>query len=158
MEHENQYYITGQNDIFLYYEVMDQIKPESVLDIGMLLKRVGAISRQIKGREIERGIVLDGVDFRQEIHAGVYEMVYDHIYGLDNWMTDRQYELCFMFCAEGYISLKKQEDMALWLRKHTRYLVTDMSQVEAVFAKNAECRALYVEDSRYYIVIFGKDK
>ena len=39
------YYITNDNDIFVFFEIISQTSPRSILDVGMFLKRIGAVTR-----------------------------------------------------------------------------------------------------------------
>ena len=57
-----------ENDIYLYFETVQQLEPQRVLDIGMLLKRAGSVSRKAMNREVVEGIQLDGVDFFPEMN------------------------------------------------------------------------------------------
>ena len=67
-----QYGLVDSDTIFLYFKVINDIQPKKVLDMGMLLKRAGALSRDIGNIEIDEGILLDGVDLLPEVDAGVY--------------------------------------------------------------------------------------
>lgn len=53
--------ITDRNDIYLYFEWIKQTKPVNILDFGIFLQRIGAVSRQVMNCEIPKDIVLEGV-------------------------------------------------------------------------------------------------
>lgn len=72
--------IVNQNDVYLYFEIIRQLKPESVIDIGMFLKRIGAVSRQAMDAEIGTDIELCGVEEMPECSVGVYSVIYDKIW------------------------------------------------------------------------------
>lgn len=72
-------YIINQNDMYLYFEIINQIEPDSIIDIGMFLKRIGAISRQVNGFFVPDNVVLDGIDIMPHLSVKVYEKIYDNI-------------------------------------------------------------------------------
>lgn len=72
--------ITDADEIYTYFEIIRQLSPKSILDVGMMLKSMGAVSRQAMHCEIPQSARLDGVDFYPEINLPIYQAVYDHIY------------------------------------------------------------------------------
>lgn len=71
--------IKSENSIYIFYEIIRQLEPNSILDMGMFLKRVGSVSTKIMGREIPEQIVLDGVDFFPEISFPVWDTIYHQV-------------------------------------------------------------------------------
>jgi hypothetical protein len=132
------YYITNKNDMFMYIEALRRFEPESVLDIGMFLKRVGAISRSIGDWDISCTCLIDGVDFAPQVKAEVYSRVYDDI---ETWQDfrgncvseveftggtdgnsakfiDRKYTLAFLMRYEKFIGGEDLNSLFKWMSKH----------------------------------------
>ncbi len=55
--------LKNENDIYMYFETIEQLAPQRVLDIGMFLKRIGSVSRKVMDREVPAEVCLDGIDF-----------------------------------------------------------------------------------------------
>ncbi len=77
--------VVNQNAVYLYFEIVRQIKPERIIDVGMFLKRIGAVSRQAMGMEIGRNVELCGIDAMPECSAGVYGTIYDRIWSIEEF-------------------------------------------------------------------------
>lgn len=52
----------------------------NVLDVGMFLKRIGAVSRQAMGCEIDAKVQLCGIDLYPDVQLAVYDRIYDIIF------------------------------------------------------------------------------
>lgn len=87
----------------IYFSVINDIMPETVLDIGMFLKRNGSVSRASGGLSIKNQIILDGVDVMPSINLGVYKTIYDHITSKDDFITET-YSGCFVKCYDLVIA------------------------------------------------------
>lgn len=72
--------VTDADEIFTYFEVIRQLSPSSILDVGMMLKRMGAVSRQAMHCAVPQSVRLDGIDFYPEVEMPIYGTIYDHIY------------------------------------------------------------------------------
>lgn len=111
--------ITDSDEIYYYFEMINSVTPQSVLDVGMFLKRIGAISRQAMSCEISQSVRLYGIDFFPEAKMMVYQNIYDEI------LTKRQFfgqervpweqisfDVAVLLETEHY--LKEQENRKLW--------------------------------------------
>lgn len=94
--------ITDERDIFTYFELIRRMNPTSILDIGMFLKRVGAIDRQVMDCEILPQVQLDGVDIFPEIDFPVYRRIYNHIFTMDTMPKDK-YDMAIMLNVNKYL-------------------------------------------------------
>lgn len=65
--------IRNENDIYIYFEVITQLEPRKILDIGMFLKRIGSVARKVMDEELSEELVLDGVDLFPEIDFPVWK-------------------------------------------------------------------------------------
>ena len=76
----NKMILTNETDIYTFFEIIDKSEAGSILDVGMFLKRIGSVSRQVKEKEIPRDRILTGVDYFEEIQCPVWNNIYDKIY------------------------------------------------------------------------------
>ncbi len=150
--------IVNQNDVYLYFEIIRQIKPERIIDVGMFLKRIGAVSRQAMGMEIGRNVELCGIDAMPECSAEVYSTIYDRIWSIKEFdgNTEKKYTLAFMLRAGACLDDYDERCIVSRVAKETSYLVAD----DAGYERNKEliafrsCRELTLGDDKYKIVIF----
>ncbi|MCR4842357.1 MAG: hypothetical protein K5840_03725 [Eubacterium sp.] len=71
--------ITDDDYTFVYFEVIKQLGPQRILDVGLFLQRIGALCRQAMSCEIPADTVLDGVDVFGG-HFPIYDRVYDAVF------------------------------------------------------------------------------
>ena len=50
--------LRNENSIYMFYEIVEQLEPASILDMGMFLKRAGSVSRKIMDRKCQRRLYL----------------------------------------------------------------------------------------------------
>ena len=150
--------IVNQNDVYLYFEIIRQIKPEKVIDAGMFLKRIGAVSRQAMNAEIGGNVKLWGIDCMPECSAKVYGTVYDRICSADEFLrcSEEAYDLAFMLKTEKCISASYEKNIIGRISDSASYLVLD----EAAYERNRvvlafrNYRELALDSDKYKIVIF----
>ncbi len=120
-------YITGENDILFYYEVISQTEAESVLDIGGFLKRTGAISRRIRDRSFSEHIRLVAVETEDAPDIGVYYTIYNEILTADELLSgDENYSLAVYLDNIESAEEDMNADLWKWIREHVHYLaITD---------------------------------
>lgn len=124
--------ITDADEIYYYFEMINNITPQSILDVGMFLKRIGAISRQAMSCEIPGSVRLYGIDFFPEKEMAVYQNVYDEI------VTKRQFfekeklpwetlgfDVAVMLETEE--CLEEEENQALWsyVLRNAKSIISD---------------------------------
>ena len=72
--------ITDKDLIYFYFEMIKKSGALNVLDVGMFLKRIGAVSRQAMGCEIDAKVQLCGIDLYPDVQLAVYDRIYDIIF------------------------------------------------------------------------------
>lgn len=149
------YYITNKNDMFVFFQMIEQIEPESVLDMGMFLKRIGAISRNVLDSSIDENIRLDAVDIEDSVKLAVYDTVYTNIVKLQNLDLIQKTDLVMMMDAAGIMSMKELENVILWSEKNAKYIVTDAETYKEVckYTINFQTRDITVDDDVYYLLL-----
>lgn len=164
-----QYRLVDSETILSYLQVIIDIEPQKILDIGMLLKRIGAISRNIGNVEIDENILMDGVDIMPEVDAGVYSVIYDHIftikdflYRIDSTNKTGRYDLTVAYGLADFINSKESEGNEIirkiitFSQNSSRYLLTDSDTFYLVYDYLGECRWKTIElgDKVSYLALF----
>lgn len=88
MSQSFEYCLNSQTDISSLFEMIEQERPHSVIDIGMFLKRIGAITRQVLDREISADCILDGIDCMPDLKIPIYNVVYDHFISMNDFIAN----------------------------------------------------------------------
>lgn len=139
--------ITDSNDLYTYFEVIRQLKPSTILDIGMTLKRAGAVARQIAGSEMDPSIRLTGVDFYPEFHLPVYNVIYNEILDSDNFFNSLEslphYDLGILLDLS--ITPTMEAKLLAFQKRHTNYFFSNI-----LHAENQSTRTLQIEDRSYF--------
>lgn len=151
--------IKNENDIYIYFETIEQLEPQSVLDAGMFLKRIGSVSRKVMDREISEKIRLDGIDFFPEKTFAVWDHVYDSVSDTRSFLENKrpkQYDLAVFL---GIKAMRKKPGFAEISKipaKRARYLLADqnLEQWNGVLPEE-KIKELNLEGKRYFLYDFG---
>lgn len=171
-----EYYITGKNDMYIYLEALRQFEPDAVLDVGMFLKRTGAIARNIGDIGISQAIMIDGVDFAPQIEADVYRRVYDDIETWQNFrgsletdfsadnrgkFKDKKYTLAFLMRCEKIINSEDLNLLFEWMSTHVENVVItgkfeDLKIDTKKWLSVVEVEPLKLEGDEYSVVCWDE--
>lgn len=150
--------ITSENSIYAYFEVISQIEPQNVLDVGMFLKRIGNLSRCAMSQTISDNLQLDGVDFFEECNLPVWKMIYDQVISQEDFMKSpslEKYDLAILLGARGLETKVLLNELLGKLRNCTSCLFTDVDlSKDRVETRDWNCREIIVEGERFYVVVF----
>ena len=148
--------LKNENDIYIYYETIEQLEPERVLDIGMFLKRTGSVSRKVMNREVPKEIWLDGVDFFPETHFLVWNNIYNRIVSPDRFLREAPnvvYGLAVLLGVEEIVSNACFLRIMKKLPECARYLLTNrVLDVEKMNWPGVKIIDLHVEQDAYFLV------
>lgn len=72
--------ITDKDVMYIYSEIVNQMEPEKILDVGMFYKSIGAVSRRILEVEVPEECYITGVKTDDISGLKVYESIYDEIF------------------------------------------------------------------------------
>ena len=154
--------LKNQNDIYIYFETIEQLEPKRVLDIGMLLKRAGSVSRKIMAREVPEETWLDGIDFFPEICFPVWDRIYNRIVNPEQFLKEKPkdvYGLAVLLGVETVVSNVYFSKIMKKLPECTRYLLTnrilDMQKMDWPKVKIID---LQVEQDAYFLLDFGVEQ
>lgn len=118
--------------LYIYTEIIKQIEPKSILDIGMIMKRYGAISRQVITAEIPKSVWFVGVDYMPEVDVPIYHEIYDAILDIDEVMKqydNQKFELIYALDLEKKFSGDEQKRIWNWLKTHALHIVTNQTNL-----------------------------
>lgn len=149
----------NENDIYIYFETISQLEPKKILDVGMVLKRVGSIARKVMDGEVPENVQLDGINIFQEVDFPVWKQVYNNIYRKEEFLTDskdREYDLIIMLGMEKLLEKISFEELRIIIMNGTRFLLTDTLFDEwKINNKNVKVNDLFVEEDLYYLIEIG---
>ncbi len=87
-------YHSDQNDVTVFFLVLEDSEPESVLDMGMMIRKNNIISRYTGDIVIPDKVIIDGLELTGEPVLPIHEAVYDDIiYGQEALGSRGGYEL-----------------------------------------------------------------
>lgn len=143
----------NDNDLFAYFEVINQIEPKTCIDFGPFLKMAGCIARQAKDVSISEEIYVVGVDLEPDIKANIYSTIYNELIAFEQVESvKKSYDLAMAlrigdYCDDFPNTLK-------WISQNCHYLCTNIepSLIGISFEK---VNYLQVENDRYYVYTFG---
>lgn len=151
--------LRNENSIYMFYEIVEQLEPASILDMGMFLKRAGSVSRKIMDREVPKEVVLDGVDFFPEVSFPIWNTIYNGIETAEEYfgrMDSKRYDLATVF---GIEELKKKiplADIAERAAKASKYVLVDQWLLEWSGQKGfIRAVDIKVEEDIYFLMEFG---
>lgn len=133
-----------------YIEIIRQICPESILDIGMLMKRYGMLCRQVGEYEIDSKANITGIDYLADYKVGVFDHIYNQIITqkeLLNGSYKQNPDLVFFLDPSLFFLIEEQKIIWQWVINHARYVVTN-SKDENFVTQELRKRTLQLEDVR----------
>lgn len=81
--------ILNKNTMYIYYEVINQLEPEYVIDIGLFYKSIGGVSRTVLDKEVSKECYLLGVYTDSIKGLDIYTNIYNKIVDVSEF-----YNLC----------------------------------------------------------------
>ncbi len=119
-----------ETTIQAFFYAIEQKEPESVLDIGMFLRKIGSISREFGDKTIGDKVRLCGVDHGDETLFPVYRALYDDILDYPQFLDDdkdasEHYDLALYLGMAQEQKSVPDERLLDWLRTRTDYLFTE---------------------------------
>ena len=145
------YNIVDSNDIFLFFEVIDRAKPNSVIDIGMFIMRIGAVSRNVKDISVPDKVRLDGLSFEKLPDFPIYKTVYDNIY---KNIPEDEYDLGIMLDVLSVCLESELQSVIEFVDKKVSFLLIDDSsykKIKSYLHVKSETK-LSSEENQYILV------
>lgn len=147
-----------ENDLYMYFELIEQLEPESVLDAGLFLKRAGCVCRKAMNREIPEQIRLDGIDLTCDTNFSATKNIYHNILDIRTFLkysSARQYD-CSILTGIEHLNLRSFASSLLEkIQICSRYALTSY-RFEAWARPQYKVIDLHVENDRYYLFDFGE--
>lgn len=144
--------IQKENDAYVYFQIVKELQPTSVLDVGMFLKRTGSLSRQMMNCEIPREVWLDGVDFFPEVEFPIWEIIYNEIYCAEKFIGMKNlpvYELGILLGSEGLRGKVLFGELLALMKNRVSLFLADSCLKEVEGEKMQE---ITVEGEVYYLI------
>lgn len=146
--------IKKENDIFAYFEIVNELEPESILDAGMFLKRIGSVSRQMMNQEISEEIQLEGIDFFPEISFAAWNNIYDRIYTWQDFLQEgKQYHLGIVLGSNALEEFVDVVELMERMKNCCGYLLLgDLPEKCKEGIENDKSQEIKIEGEVYYFV------
>ncbi len=144
--------LTDPDEMNAFALLVSQLHPVKMLDVGMFLKRIGAISRSFRNFEIPSDTELFGLDltgaeveiyhvlFRQIVTAQDYQEMY----------RGEQFDLVVLFEAEKLMDEAAYLGLWEWVLLHTKRIFTTDGKTAALFS--GAIAPVTVNGREYYIL------
>lgn len=155
---KDNYPITDTNDIFVYFEVIGMLSPGSILDIGMFLKRIGAVSRGVMSGVIPNKAKLCGIDLEPNLSIPVMASIYDSVITYENYDTKKDtYDLSIMLRILDFTHINLLPSLIKNCLQYSSKVLMDSDsflKFKDFFAGTIQ--ELTSEDNKYYLIDLGK--
>ena len=124
--------ITDKDLSYFYFEMIKSSGAQTVLDVGMFLKKMGTVSRQALGSGIGMNVKLYGIDTIPEIRLAVYDKIYDEIitekefidYGIvDDSGKEKQFDVASLLSLDE-ISIECKNKVWMYVLKNAKAIMT----------------------------------
>ena len=150
--------LKNENSIYMFYEAIEQLEPEKILDVGMFLKRTGAVSRKVMSRDIPEDRQLTGIDFFPELTFPVWNMIYDQIETAESYYKKQdteKYDLAVVFGAEDFQKKVSMDKIITKTAHVSKYVLLDQ-WIPAWKSQKRFIRAtdIKVENDIYFLAMF----
>lgn len=152
--------LTNKNDIGVFFEVIEELEPHRVLDIGMFLKRIGCVSRQVMEIGSLEEVILDGIDVFPEVDFPIWKKIYNRIWCIQEFFNNSisdKYDIAVMLGTTGLGKKYLLPVLVETVKGTARYLLIDRLDDEWVNKfSSIEIKELKMEEDIYYLVDFGE--
>ncbi len=145
------YYLSDRTDIIFYYEIIRQAGAKSVLDVGLFLQRIGALSRQTGDADVPKGIRLEGLipsDF-------TVLPIYKKIYGEIKDKADMEYDLSILLSVDGLEPYSDWERIVEDVLLHSRRIAMDEGsylKYKKKLSGKTTVQSMSLEDHQYMLI------
>lgn len=150
--------LKNENSIYMFYEAIEQLEPEKILDVGMFLKRTGAVSRKVMSRDIPEDRQLTGIDFFPELTFPVWNMIYDQIETAESYYKKQdteKYDLAVVFGAEDFQKKVSMDKIITKTADVSKYVLLDQwLPVWGEQERFVRATDIKVENDIYFLVMF----
>ena len=135
------------NDMIALFDAIDNIRPDSVLDIGMSMAKMNLTARQLGNRSLPSQTKLFGLGDDDDCTFPIYQTMYDAIYSDPSEVSDKNIMLgAFLSYTEDYSDKAKTSDV--------RYMLLPFSFVSDFedWGVAESSGVFFIEDDKYAIL------
>ncbi len=159
------YCITNRSDMSFLFTAINLVDPHTILDIGMLLKRIGTLSRQVMDAEFSADCLLDGADCMPDLALPVYHAIYNHIVPLPQFLDGiaeaeympfqtAKYDLTSVMRLTGIVSPGQMKALWSWVEANSCCAITDYYDGLYQMLTRVEDHSEYEYNGQIYSIIF----
>ncbi len=135
-------------DIYAYFEIPRIFLAKRILDVGMYLERLGAVSRFIGGGCFSEDIYLCGVEFTHE-HLPVIETYYDKMTGIDD-IGDEVFDVALCMYIKG---MENPDKIRKTILEKAGIIIADKDTWEWLGFKEEDFNGDYIgQDGNVFVV------
>lgn len=145
--------LTNSNILYVYCEIMEQLEPKRVLDIGMFYKAAGCVSRRILNKEAPGSCYIKGVCTDSIKNLGVYKTVYDEIVDINAFFDGDKESFDLSVILSDAVCLRDREGLVKAAAKISTYMLAYEDDVRYL-EKFCDIKALDVGSDRCVLVKF----
>ena len=148
-----EYMLNDHRDLLAYGGIVSELSPTSILDVGMFLKRVGAVSRSFRNFSIPGKTLLCGVDFFED-ELAVYQRIYTKtvdMAGAEKLLSGEHFDLVVMLGIEGLIGEEDYKRLLELISEGGSFILTDEKYVVENL-KQMTSSVFTIENKSYYIM------
>ena len=154
------YFMGAQEDIILYFQAIREMGAKKVLDVGMTLKRFGALDRNIANIRMTEGVRLSGVDLKPEWQVDVYSCIYDSIFTVDDFIAlpvtkknMKGYQLAVMLRLRSLFGAEKHDEILKKVCRLSAAVIVSDNGTESEYYRNyGNISPIEVGGSRYLLI------
>ncbi len=144
--------VNNKNECYVYYEILKQLGPKSILDIGTYQAQIGTISRQLLNAAIDPFIIFDGVASDRLPLLPIYKKIYNNIFALND-IASRGYDTVVLLNADKLFDEKERQFIYDWLPGHTLSFLTDNNGSYNMSELGFNCQEIEFEGKNYYLYL-----
>ncbi len=148
-------YITSTNDIYVFFELSRMYKARSILDIGMLLARCGALSRQVKDAVISPDIFLCGIPLYLDV-LPVHTKMYDCIASFEELLGDQDvfFDIVFILDMDQNFWDVYKDTLIPFLTSHSSRIILNDSSTKLLeyLKKYGPLTPITVDNATYTMI------
>ncbi len=142
--------LTDPEEMMLYAAMINQIDADHILDIGMYMKRIGAVSRSFQEFYIEEEKDITGLELTP-LRIPIEERLYQRIVPKDFFgECEDSFGLVFALHVKELMGSLEYIKMWQWLSGHAGYVITD--DVEAANLMGRRATEFPMTNATYYII------
>lgn len=147
-------YITNKNDMAVFARCIEDVDADSILDVGMFFKRIGATARNLFSVFEHKSIILHGVSDKSNASLGLYTTLYDEVY--KEVPEHKMYDLTTMLRCSQIYTPDRLVKMYSMIRNISKVVMMDRESYAYINENEKRVIFFSASDNDYVIIICGE--